>query len=264
MSLRSVPFFLVLLLLVRGPLLASPEQPTPFRVNAFSYEVPFAGLHVLRGVEHLPIDVQPFTPGRHLELPGTSRSLEFFLDAKAPREAAAAPAEGAAPGAPPHVPEWRKVATVQLPATGRDFTLVFVPQQGQAEPFRVVTIDNSADAFPAGTIRLINFSPHPVALQLGAEQSTLAPGAQMLKTPQLDDKFRSYLQVAYSVGGQWQVFHQGPLSLLPERRATVIITYSSTYLHMVGSERPRGRDGRIAPEMLTIQWVDRPRVERRG
>ncbi len=86
---------------------------------------------------------------------------------------------------PPPLPEEDRepppvVATVNLPAGAREVVLMFVTDNIAAGTFRIIPIDTSGDSFPANSLRLINFSPLPIAYELGDERGMVAARGEQL------------------------------------------------------------------------------------
>lgn len=227
-------------------------------VRGFSHERPLPDLHVLVGGEPKAFPLQPYEPGQSLELPAVGDPLVFVR----PPETWTTP-DGAV-GDPLLAPlsEWRRQASAVLPSGSRQVMLAFVPNAPRADtptdPFRVIIIDDDPRAYPAGSMRLINFSPHPLAYQLGEERGTITPGGQKIHVPKLDRKHRTYLRMATQSTGEWQIFHQGVASVLPERRSTYLVVFSVSRQFAEGMDVARGRDGRPIPVMIAIPWSDTP------
>jgi hypothetical protein len=70
------------------------------------------------------------------------------------------------------------LGSVELPAEMKSCILLFLPEPKPAVEFqsRVIAIDDSSAAFPAGSFRLSNLSQFPVRLELGDDKLAIAPG----------------------------------------------------------------------------------------
>jgi hypothetical protein len=249
----------VLVFAQRGPT----ETAEQIHVRGFSYERPLPELHVVQGREAVPFALQPYEPGAETRVPPTGEALVFI---RPPEKFTLPDGSAGDPRAAP-LAQWTRVASTTLPAGSRRVMLAFVPQPpasqpvaggASPDPFRVIVIDDDPKAFPVGSLRLINFSPHELAFELGGVQGTLAPGAQKVEAPKLDQKHRTYLRLATQQGGQWQLFHQGVASVLPHRRSTYLVVFSVSRQIAEGMDLVRGRDGRPVPIMIAIPWADEP------
>ena len=80
-----------------------------------------------------------------------------------------------------NVPE-KLVAQVTLPQGLQSAILLFVPGSGQQgePPFRVLAIDDSRKAFPAGSIKVLNMAPTEVMFELEKEKFLFKPGQTQL------------------------------------------------------------------------------------
>lgn len=121
--------------------------------------------------------------------------------------------------------------TIRPPETGDVLALIWRdPGKLWAAP-RTLVLPDSAAAFPAGNIRIVNLLPVETALVFGADEVRVAPGKTLMRAvkPLVDVA----IQIAYKAPtGQFQAFYSGSLLLAPNERAQV-------FLHRADGEKPR-------------------------
>jgi hypothetical protein len=65
----------------------------------------------------------------------------------------------------------------QVPVGLRSAILLFLPEKtGAGHPYKIMAIDDSKNAFPVGTFRVSNLSPHPVRILLEEKNYDFKPG----------------------------------------------------------------------------------------
>lgn len=248
-------FLLALLVFVAGQhLLTAQSLAQTVALRGFSYEIPAADLHVAAGRKMIPFALGAYEPGATLKLPAGNRTLHFYIPPADP----VADVDRTRPTADEG---WRPVASVTLPEEGNDFLLGFVPQapNAQGERWRIQVIENDALTYPPGSMRIINFSPFSLAFEIGGEQVSLKPGERVVKQPEVDQKYRSYLKIAAQMSDHtWSLFHQGVASVLPSRRTTFIVAYSASYLAAIDARDEVALPVARSPRMLVIPWSDQP------
>jgi len=74
------------------------------------------------------------------------------------------------------------VGKVEFPANTKSVILLFLPESLEHGNFhsRVIAIDDTAKAFPAGSFKLANFAKCPVKIELDKETYEVAPGETKL------------------------------------------------------------------------------------
>jgi hypothetical protein len=133
-----------------------------------------------------------------------------------------------APGEPPV-----RVPVVSAKAEARDgaTTLVLLLPEGPPveydpsappRPLKSLSIDDSATAHPAGTIRVFSFSLRPVVVKIGTETVRLVPGEPAL-IPYPPDT-RTWVQVATTGEGGWRRVIGTPQMLAPETRLALFLS----------------------------------------
>ncbi|MFH1499580.1 MAG: hypothetical protein ABII82_17355 [Verrucomicrobiota bacterium] len=91
------------------------------------------------------------------------------------------------------------LATVDLPAEGGEFLLLFGGKPGE---YRVAALDFSSQAAPLGSYLFWNFSGRPLGLQLGAQNHLLKPGTRELVRAGVEDRSYIALRVFDEDGGK--------------------------------------------------------------
>jgi hypothetical protein len=103
------------------------------------------------------------------------------------------------------------LAELDLPADLRSAILLFLPEKaGAKQPFRVLVIDDSKRAFPAGSFRVSNLSPQPVRIVLESKTYEFKPGAtQFIEDPPVRDGNQSGMKAFAFHNGNWQRIASG-------------------------------------------------------
>jgi hypothetical protein len=114
-----------------------------------------------------PLVFNSFTRSESYEYKGPGK-IVFFRQTPAP------------PTAPDGTPPTRELfSTVELPADGDHFLLLFLPDafaQQNKQPI-IYAIDDSTDAFPFGSVRLFNATKNDLAGAVGNDRIPVLPGA---------------------------------------------------------------------------------------
>lgn len=159
------------------------------------------------GPDGKPLYDKPLAlPTEQLSAPQTvaSRSL-VFLPASASATGEAKPSEGsntpAPAGSAPAVPPLGKV---ELPATGKDFILVFLPEAaGAAQPYRVDAVPVPEGSFGSGDQAFVNYSGSNVGFVIGGEKLQVPQGKSAIYHPQKTEGKRSIVGYAQEKDGKW-------------------------------------------------------------
>ncbi len=230
---RAFPF--LLFCLAAGISLASDSSPSVF-VRVLSYEQPIERVYVRQGRAYLPVEVKPYAPGQVLRLFPENGELVFY---RLPSETSVSE-------------EPSRLGSAKVLEGARSLILAFVPApvMDEGDPWRVLVFDDDERSFPAGSVRVINLSPFPLALRLGDYTKLLAPSHVDVVFPKTDEKNRVFSQLATrTADGGWFIFQQGPLAVHPRRRETLLIAWSSSVL--------AARDmAATAPAMVVVPWHD--------
>jgi hypothetical protein len=134
-------------------------------------------------------------------------------------------------GDSPDDPEAKPWLRITPPETGNILAIIWRdPGTTWATP-RAITFPESAAAFPAGNVRLLNLTPADIGIQLNQKRILLKPGKSVLQAiPQGADL---PIEVSYNDGtGNFVRLHSSSVLLNPGERCQVII-------HRADSEKPR-------------------------
>ncbi len=99
------------------------------------------------------------------------------------------------------------VAKAKLPANLKSGIFMFLPGSGKAgdTPFRVLVIEDSQRAFPAGSFKVMNLSPHRVRIQLENQNFPFASGeTKIIEDPPVGANNASGMKAFAMVNGQEQ------------------------------------------------------------
>ena len=121
--------------------------------------------------------------------------------------------------------------SVKLPETGDMLALVWRdPAKPWSQP-RTLVLPDSAAAFPAGKVRIVNLLPAAAAAIFGTERVLIPPGKTLLRAvaPGVDLGIQLAFQTAT---GEFQQFYSSSLLLHPNERAQVL-------LYRADGENPR-------------------------
>ncbi len=145
-----------------------------------------------------------------------------------------------------------RIATVTPP---RDLASALVivtprPRSSPTEPYdyRVEVVDSSPASFPAGSLRIINRSPAPMAGDFGGARVLVAPGTEQVITPATDARHRLFFKVAAQEGETWTLLSRNITVIRPGDRMTGLLVHS-----------PGGMRHLLSAEELAIFGEPRPR-----
>ncbi|RYD51599.1 MAG: hypothetical protein EOP83_23355 [Verrucomicrobiaceae bacterium] len=99
------------------------------------------------------------------------------------------------------------VAKTKVPSGIKSGIFMFLPGSGKAgeAPFRVLVIDDSKRAFPPGSFKVINMSPHGVRIQLENTNFDFASGeTKLIEDPPVGANNSSSMKAFSSTNGQVQ------------------------------------------------------------
>ncbi len=116
---------------------------------------------------------------------------------------------------------------VDLPAEMKSCILLFLPESKDAEAFksRVIAIDDSAVAFPAGSFLFSNLSKFPVKLELGNEKLEIPAGETKKISDLAYGDSQSVSMRAYSQqNGEWKLVAGGGWTNPGSKRVLQIVT----------------------------------------
>ena len=212
-----------------GPVATSPsineKTAKPVSARFMSWERPTMGVYTtVDGKNYTQIDAPAYRFGRASEVRKDSM-FRLYREVKADGETS-----------------YEIMSETPMPADSTEIHVYLVRGGDAARPsYRVLIMPNDTTTFPAGEMRVLNFSPHPALVKMGKSTFQLAPLEWKQSKVNPDSKYRVILATALNVGGDWIRSGQEILSLRPEYRADAIIvhTSSSLGLDLPGSESPR-------------------------
>lgn len=121
--------------------------------------------------------------------------------------------------------------TLRPPETGDVLALIWRAPGTQWDKPQCLILPDSAAAFPAGSIRIVNLLPVETALLIGAERVLLGPARSLVKAIAIGTDLP--LQIAFKNNlGQYQRFYSGAVLLNPNERAQI-------FTHRADGEKPR-------------------------
>ncbi|MCW1926147.1 hypothetical protein OKA05_26550 [Luteolibacter arcticus] len=104
------------------------------------------------------------------------------------------------------------VAKTKVPANLKSGIFMFLPGSGKAgdTPFRVLVIEDSKRAFPPGSFKVMNLSPHGVRIQLENKNFDFASGeTKVIEDPPVGAANSSAMKAFSSANGQVQRIGSG-------------------------------------------------------
>jgi hypothetical protein len=121
--------------------------------------------------------------------------------------------------------------TLRPPETGDLLALTWREPGKPWTEARALILPDSAAAFPAGHVRIVNLLPVEAAVIFGTERVLIPSGKTLLRAIPLNNDLA--IQIAYrEPAGQYKRFHSGSVMLNPNERAQV-------FLHRADGENPR-------------------------
>jgi hypothetical protein len=129
-------------------------------------------------------------------------------------------------------PKRLKIASVTVPARMISALVVITPRPAEAPDvtpvYQVEIIDSSPEAFPAGSLRIINRSPVTMAAQFGTEKVVTTSGGVSLLQPVPDARHRILFKIAIQVqrSSGWELIQDSMTVIRPAERMTGILVYS--------------------------------------
>lgn len=155
-----------------------------------------------------PVDVNEFSPSQPLVLKTRDAKLTISRVETSPE------------GVPVRVP----VAEIALPEGVRRALIILAPA-ASGEPLPLVgrVWDDSLEAHPAESVRVLNYSTRALALGLGDNTGTVAPGAQHLLAYQAGGTRHTPFYLAVQTEGEWTLIRRNLLSTPSGRRVLCLV-----------------------------------------
>ena len=196
----------------QSPTSALEKKDMPINARFMSWERATQGLYTsLDGKKFSPIDAPAYRLGRASNIP-KHPTLRLYHQIQQDGEVA-----------------YAVLTETPIPNDATEVQVYLVRQGGNATApaYRVVVVPNDLSTFPAGEMRILNFSPHPAMVKMGEVTFPLAPLEWKQTKVNPDRKFRVILATALNVGGAWISSGQEILSLRPEYRGDAIIVHTA-------------------------------------
>lgn len=191
----------------------NPDAPPVLNVRLMSWQGDITNLLVGK----------PKPDATPLTAPDFGLSEEIAIVREGPAAAAIsifkqAPADGTPDRAP------ALAATVPIPATLKNVILLLAPAPaGSPSPLSVRLIDNSPEAHPEGSIRVLNFSAHQLALRIGPQSRSVDRGADQLFSYAGSAAPRTFFQLAAQSPEGWKMLRRFLLPTPPGSRLLCIV-----------------------------------------
>lgn len=143
------------------------------------------------------------------------------------------------------------VARVTLPAGMSNTVLMFMPRAKPGDDgieFDVVPIDDSLEAFPSDTLRVLNLTPVPLQAHLGDKQIEIKPGLSpalsLLEVRKPDATVVPFALSVSQVGAKPRPLYRGAIEARPNSRTLVTV-------HPPGT--PDSRKMRVSVVLQTVE-----------
>lgn len=157
-----------------------------------------------------------------------------------------------------------KIASITPPANLTSALAVVAPRRPDPgavtpPPPEITYFDTSIEAFPAGTIRVINLGRSTLGTKFDKiEPFLLQPGEIRHVTPVPDPKNRLVVKIAVSEGENWKLLSNKIVVLKPSQRMTGVFIYSpSGLLHTYTSDE-LAEFGPPKPGHFWLTYTDTP------
>ncbi len=157
-----------------------------------------------------------------------------------------------------------KILALSPPASLRAALVIVTPRRpdpGSPAPvsWEVEYIDDAPSAYPAGSLRVINRAPGPLAAQFGAHQIQLEAGRTTVVRPQPDRRNRVFTKIAALSGSGWQLINDSITVLRPDHRVTGLFFHSASGMrHFYTAEELREMGGAPPPTHVWLTYSDAP------
>ncbi|MEI8039126.1 MAG: hypothetical protein WCJ14_12120 [Verrucomicrobiota bacterium] len=177
--LLSAVWLAILPLATSATVLAKGEDSGHSQAVGFSCAVwenlPFPELFYRHGTEYLPVELTAGQRSKVHPLKGVE-TLELFI-----RKAQAADAT-----APSAARNYNRVGMApMLKGVKRMLFLIEAKQDSTGMPLQLLGMDDTLEAFPAGSFRFLNQTPNPLRILCAGATHELPPGALQVVTPEL-------------------------------------------------------------------------------
>lgn len=176
-------------------------------VRLMSWDGALADLWVADGGSYVAAKAGEFVLGRALALKHTASSLRLYKDQVV---------EG--------VLRKRPVADVSLPGGTSSMLVVLAPApDGGPLSYQGRALDESLEAHPLNTMRVVNFSKLKLALKIGDTTSVVAPGAEEIFPFPSGGLFSITAEVAVDTASGWTMVQRSLQPAPPGRRILAMV-----------------------------------------
>jgi hypothetical protein len=157
-----------------------------------------------------------------------------------------------------------KIASLTPPATLTSALVVVTPRPPTPEspvppPPDITYFDTSIEAFPAGSIRVINLGRSPLGTKFDkVAPFLLQPGETRIVSPTPDSKNRVVVKIAVSEGDAWKLLSNKIAILKPGQRMTGVFVYSPSGLLHTYTAEELAEFGKPKPGHFWLTYTDTP------
>lgn len=156
------------------------------------------------------------------------------------------------------------IATLNPPAGMSSAFVIVTPRPAPPDSvgppsYAVEIIDNGPDAFPAGSIRIINRGRTTMATRLAGRQIVTEPAATRIIAPELtDSRGRLRVLVAVQTPDQWRMIDDSVAIVKPDTRLTGLLVYSPTGMKFRLGPYILAERGDPPPSHVWLTYTDTP------
>ncbi|HSI09547.1 MAG: hypothetical protein ACAH89_08010 [Rariglobus sp.] len=158
-----------------------------------------------------------------------------------------------------------KVARVVPPTTTTSALVILTPRPpaagataGAVPVYDVEFIDSDPEAYPLGTVRILNRGHAVMAAQFGDETVTTEPGATRIVKPATDPRFRLRAKVATQTPGGWELLDSNVTLLKADTRITGVLVFSPSGMRHLYDESTLYGRGAPPPGHVWLMYSDPP------
>jgi hypothetical protein len=157
-----------------------------------------------------------------------------------------------------------KIASVTPPADTAAALVIITPRPA-ADPqtpavYKVEIIDSDPKTFPAGSLRIINRSPVPMAAQFGTQNVITPSGEISLIQPVTDARHRTLFKIAIQIqnASGWKLIEDSITVIRPAERMVGILVYSPNGMRHMMSADEIAEMGPPKPGCFWLTFSDAP------
>ncbi|MFH1500247.1 MAG: hypothetical protein ABII82_20775 [Verrucomicrobiota bacterium] len=206
-SRRNLILPLALLFALVAPLRAQPEASPALTVRLMSWQGDLPGLLLAGTRETLEVDAREFAFSREVAV---KRGEVLRVSRRV---------EGTPSDEPPPV-----LAELAIPPGMRRLLVVLAPAPaGSAFPLTGRVWDNSLEAHPVNTMRVLNFSTKALAVAVGSSRIQVAAGGEGSVAYPGEALPMVFVQLAAGEDGEWRMARRGLQALVPGSRMLCVV-----------------------------------------